>query len=301
VNVRQTSSAETFAKQALPFLQQREAEHNLLIALLNQLLAAPRGSQSPRLITIKMDSEVVGTAIQVGDSPLILSRMVKPTALGALANHLKHQWHSPELRLRHALPKFAGPKGTAAALAQALHIQTRLRYGVTTAMSIHQLSQVQPLPTVAGALRLAEERDRPRLQAWCEAFERESFGELRDDPVRWSDRRLSQQDIYFWEVSLAQDSPSGASGAAMAQPVSMVGGNAFDERGGCIGPVYTPPEQRRRGYGSAAVAALSQRLLDQGCQHCYLFIDLANLTTQSLYQAIGYEPICDWDEYEFMQ
>ncbi len=294
MNVRQTSNAQTFAKLALPFLRQREAEHNLLISLLNQLLIAPRGSQSPRLISIQMDRDVVGIAMQVGDSPLVMSRMLKPIALGALANHLKRQWHSPELRLRHALPKFAGPKGTAASLAEALRIQTRLRYGLATAMGIHQLSQVKSLPVVPGALRVAEERDRPLLEAWCKAFELESFGELRDDPVRWSDRRLAQQDIYLWEVPPAQGSPD-------LSPVSMVGGNAFDEHGGCIGPVYTPPEQRRQGYGTMAVATLSQQLLDQGCTSCYLFADFANSTTHQIYQNIGYELVCNWDEYEFAE
>lgn len=297
MNVRQTSNAPTFAEQALPFLRQREAEHNLLISLLNQLLIAPGGHQSPRLISIEVDRDLVGIAMQVGDSPLLLSRVLKPIALGALANHLKRQWHSPELRLRHALPKFAGPKGTAAGLAEALRIQTRLRYGLTTAMGIHKLSKVQPLPPVAGALRVAQERDRPLLEAWCAAFETESFGELRDDPVRWSDRRIAQQDIYLWEIPPSAD---GASGVA-PQPVSMVGGNAFDEQGGCIGPVYTPPEQRCRGYGTAAVAALSRQLLDQGCSTCYLFTDFANSTTQQIYKTIGYELFCNWDEYELSE
>ncbi len=290
MNVRQTSNVQTFAKQALPFLRQREAENNLLLALINQLLEAPPGSVTPRLITIKMDSDVVGIALKAGDSPLLLSRMVKPTALGALAHHLKRQWHSPQLRLSHALPKFAGPKGTVAALAEALRIQTRLRYGITNAMRIHQLSQVQPLPAVAGQLRAAEEGDRPLLQAWCEAFERESFGELRDDPIRWADRRLAQKDIYLWEA------PS--NDATTTLPVSMVGGSSFDDHGGGIGPVYTPPNQRRQGYGSAAVATLSQQLLDQGCSICYLFTELSNPTSNHIYKTIGYQPVCDWDEYE---
>lgn len=294
MNVRQTSNAQTFAEQALPFLRQREADHNLLISLLNQLLVAPRSHQSPRLLSIEVDRDLVGIAMQVGDSPLVLSRMLKPIALGALANHLKRHWHSPELRLRHALPKFSGPKGTAAGLAEALRIQTRLRYGLATAMGIHQLSQLQPLPDIPGGLRAAEERDRPLLEAWCRAFEQESFGELRDDPVRWSDRRLAQQDIYLWEVPPVQGSPD-------SSPVSMVGGNAFDEQGGCIGPVYTPPEHRRQGYGTAAVAGLSQQLLDQGCTACYLFTDFANPTTHQIYQTIGYEMVCNWDEYELAE
>jgi predicted GNAT family acetyltransferase len=47
------------------------------------------------------------------------------------------------------------------------------------------------------------------------------------------------------------------------------------------------------------VAALSQTLLDQGRMYCFLFTDLANPTSNHIYQAIGYQPICDVNEYSF--
>ncbi len=64
-----------------------------------------------------------------------------------------------------------------------------------------------------------------------------------------------------------------------------------------IGPVYTPPADRRQGYASALVAAASQTLLDQGRRFCLLFTDLANPTSNHVYQAIGYEPVTDVDQY----
>ncbi len=59
-----------------------------------------------------------------------------------------------------------------------------------------------------------------------------------------------------------------------------------------IGPVYTPKEQRGRGYASAAVAAVSQLLLDDGAQVC-LFTDQANPTSNKIYEALGYRPVVD--------
>ncbi len=56
---------------------------------------------------------------------------------------------------------------------------------------------------------------------------------------------------------------------------------------------------RRQGYASSCVAALSQTLLDQGRKYCFLFTDLANPTSNHIYQAIGYQPICDMNEYWF--
>ena len=63
--------------------------------------------------------------------------------------------------------------------------------------------------------------------------------------------------------------------------------------------MYTPPERRRRGYASALVAALSQEQLDAGKEFCFLYTDLANPTSNKIYQDIGYEPVADVDEYRF--
>jgi predicted GNAT family acetyltransferase len=66
-----------------------------------------------------------------------------------------------------------------------------------------------------------------------------------------------------------------------------------------IGPVYTPPGQRGRGYASACVARLSQDMLDAGRTYCFLYTDLTNPTSNHIYQQIGYEPVCDVAEYRF--
>ena len=59
-----------------------------------------------------------------------------------------------------------------------------------------------------------------------------------------------------------------------------------------IGPVYTPPEQRRKGYAGAAVAEVSRIFLDAGARVC-LYTDQANPTSNGIYQAIGYQPVVD--------
>ncbi len=60
-----------------------------------------------------------------------------------------------------------------------------------------------------------------------------------------------------------------------------------------IGPVYTPPADRGQGYASALVAAVSQAQLDAGRRFCFLYADLANPTSNKIYQAIGYRPVTD--------
>lgn len=50
-------------------------------------------------------------------------------------------------------------------------------------------------------------------------------------------------------------------------------------------------------YASACVAALSQLILDEGKEFCTLFTDLANPTSNHIYQQIGYRPVCDFAEF----
>lgn len=69
--------------------------------------------------------------------------------------------------------------------------------------------------------------------------------------------------------------------------------------GARIGPVYTPPAARRRGYASALTAAIIRHYLDAGRRLCFLFTDLANPTSNRTYQAIGYEPVTDVNQYRF--
>ena len=59
-----------------------------------------------------------------------------------------------------------------------------------------------------------------------------------------------------------------------------------------VGPVYTPPAQRGRGWASNAVAGISRRIQAEGSRVC-LFTDQANPTSNKIYTALGYQPVAD--------
>ncbi len=97
-------------------------------------------------------------------------------------------------------------------------------------------------------------------------------------------QRIEVGDVYLWDDG---------------GPVSMAFRARPTPHGYTVTGVYTPPELRGRGYASACVAALSQRLLESGKQFCNLFTDLANPVSNSIYMKIGYKPVCDFTEYCF--
>jgi len=83
------------------------------------------------------------------------------------------------------------------------------------------------------------------------------------------------------------------------KPVSLAGFGGPTPNGLRIGPVYTPPEHRGHGFGSAVTAAASQVALDHGKRFCFLYTDLANPTSNAIYMRLGYRPVCDSREVAF--
>jgi ribosomal protein S18 acetylase RimI-like enzyme len=164
-------------------------------------------------------------------------------------------------------------------------VERRLRHG----QGIYKASAVEP-PDVPGRMRPAGEADRALLGEWWLAFVREALheGGPDADAAAAVDRRLIGR---------------GGSGAVVwddGGPVCFAGFGGRTPNGIRIGPVYTPPEHRRRGYGSALTAALTRRLLDEGRDYCFLYTDLANETSNRIYRAIGYELVCESAEYAFV-
>jgi predicted GNAT family acetyltransferase len=91
-------------------------------------------------------------------------------------------------------------------------------------------------------------------------------------------RRIDGHAVWFWEVD--------------GQPVHLTCVNPPTFGVARIGPVFTPVEHRGRGYASAAVAELSQRLLADGTR-VFLYTDQANPTSNAVYRSLGYEPVVD--------
>lgn len=82
-------------------------------------------------------------------------------------------------------------------------------------------------------------------------------------------------------------------------PVSMAGYTRELPAAIGVAFVYTPPYYRGKGYASSCVAQISQMALDKGYSKCVLNTDLSNPTSNSIYQKIGYTPVCDSLQLKF--
>lgn len=167
----------------------------------------------------------------------------------------------------------------------------RLGGGEATAaerMRLHTVDEVVPPRPVPGRLRRARPDEVDLVVRWFVAFgvdAAEQAGRagshvLLEEPDEATLLPpIEQGRVWLWEDE-------------NGVPVHVTGANAPAFGVSRVGPVYTPREQRGRGYASAAVAEVSQRLLDDGLRVC-LFTDLDNPTSNRVYEALGYRPVVD--------
>jgi GNAT superfamily N-acetyltransferase len=142
-----------------------------------------------------------------------------------------------------------------------------------------------PDPAPAGRARVAAPADSGLLVAWLEAFDHEVDNQERPAVERTVADRLSYGGLTLWEAG--------------DEPVSLAGMTRAVAGQVRLGPVYTPPGRRGRGFGGAATAAVSQAAKDAGAAEVLLYTDLANPTSNALYQRLGYQPVSDSVELWF--
>jgi ribosomal protein S18 acetylase RimI-like enzyme len=171
------------------------------------------------------------------------------------------------------------PEAAAAEFGKAWAACTGGRTAVHLRMRLYRLADLTPPdPFPAGAARLAGQSDYDLLVAWNDEFHAET-GAHGDDTGRIVADRLSHGGFYLWE--------DGGRLVAMAGLSRTVAGVAR------VAAVYTPPEHRRRGYGGAVTTAVTEQARARGAAEVVLYADVANPTSNALYQRLGYHPVAD--------
>ena len=118
----------------------------------------------------------------------------------------------------------------------------------------------------------------PLVARWFAEFG-EAIGEGGTDVRNQAGNRVASGRLMLWEAD--------------GVPVSMAGFTTIVAGQGRVAPVYTPYELRGRGYASGATCAASEAVRAAGAERVLLFTDLANPTSNSLYQRLGYYPVED--------
>jgi len=280
LRVERPDGIDAFVALAGDFLAAREAEHGLILGLAGNLQRGTLGLDEPPLLAVVLDQaagdRVVAAALRTPPYNLVVSMVDDLDAIDALAEALAGD----------PLPGVSAPRGVADRFAEGWTARTGQRARLSMAERIFRLTAVREPRPASGRMRAAERADRALLIAWIEAFTLEALNKSEDAAPgvdRWLEHRGRR--LWLWEDGDVR--------------VSLCGAGGETAHGIRIGPVYTPPEHRGHGYASNLVARVSQLLLAEGRQFVTLFTDLANPTSNRIYQDIGYEPVADFEVIDF--
>lgn len=257
-----------YVGEAEPFLRADLAENTIALTVIETLRAQGPDVFGPDpLFGWFHAGGVRGACLRTGTYPLLLSAMPERAA-ESLADVLTG----------HDLPGVSGDAPAVRAFAARWERRTGTIACVLMRQRLYRLESLEVGPLPSGGPRVAGASDRDLVREWFAVFEQESGAGGTENP-RLVDDRLSYGGVLLWEVA--------------GEPVSLAARTRVVAGMTRIGPVYTPPDRRRRGYGAAVTAALTRSALDAGAGQVLLFTDLANPTSNGIYQRIGYRAVSD--------
>jgi uncharacterized protein len=257
--------------RAGPHLSEDPVGNNLILTLLRSRVAHP---EPGRYWIVADPDRVHGVVFQ---SPLSFVATLTPMADEVAACAV-----DAIVDAGAELPGVHGEATTAARFAGRWSERTKSPAYPVQGQRLYELEHPSTPRAVGGSMRPAEAHDRSLLVEWLDAFQHET-GQSAERPTEVVDRRLRAGQLWVW------DDEGPVALTAISAPVDSVSR---------IGPVYTPPERRTSGYGSALVAAVSNAALARG-ERCILYTDLGNPTSNSIYRAIGYRCVSEVLRYRF--
>lgn len=274
------SDPKSFLAQAEPLLKSDPFSTNVIATVTTRIVSgALPGIEENLWSTIEGDhGQVIGAAMHTPPHNMFLSRMPQDAA-HALATDVAHSGR--------ALPGVNGATESTRAFARAWEGLTGRSSSIVTEMRMYRLVDlVWPEAPPGQAHRAETSRDLSVVAAWFAAFHDEEQPDApADDWTAMAQRRMNASEVHLWRTEGMPVALAAVSGAAVG--VARVG------------PVYTPLRWRRKGYGSSVTAAATAAALGAGAQHVVLYTDLANPTSNSIYQTIGYRPDHDAQERSF--
>jgi GNAT superfamily N-acetyltransferase len=275
VDVRIHEAAEQFRAIAEPLYRHDPVGNTIELTLLR----SARFGDDALLLTVWDDGVAVGAALQTPPYPLACNGIPAEAHLTVVKELA---------RIRADLSGVRGSRDTALAFTEAWRAVTGRDGTVGTQERLYRLGTLQPPTGVSGKYRDAVDSDTALLVDWVEHFFVETFGHQRDDAAgeRFVENATAVGDRFvLWHDG--------------GMPVSMAMLRAPSAGVSRIGPVFTPRSSRGCGYGSAVTAAASDLARRGGVDDVVLFADLANPTSNAIYQRIGFESVADSVRIDF--
>ncbi len=270
-----TRDADAFADKTRALFESGY-QYSLIASILRAVRAGRYGPAVPLFAYGTKDGKTSFAALRTPPWNLLATEIDPASARQLVAKWLQED---PEL------PGVSGPRAAARPITEAWRQHT----GGEARCRLRELAYVldrvtEPRRPAPGTLRTVRDDELTLAREWMRAFGRETKALPDDRADLIIEARAADRCLYVWD----DDGP-----CSLLATTPPVAGTVR------IGPVYTPPEHRRRGYAGTAVAAASREALAGGARHCALYTDVTNPTSNKIYAEIGYRQVGEHEEWEF--
>ncbi|MFP3378288.1 GNAT family N-acetyltransferase [Bacillus sp. SIMBA_069] len=257
-----------FKEDVTPFLEKNEQENNLILGVLQMV-------QEPIFMGVaKQREEIKVVFLQTEEKKQIIvaTSEIAEKDIVELAKKLTKVYSN--------VPGLIGNKKIVQKLAEEIAVLENKKTNVVMEQGVYALQQVKKKWTEDGAFREIGSDELPLIEQWIYQFcEDVRLPTTKEEAKQTAHTLITNRRLFGLEVD--------------GKLVSVVAKTRPTTNNITVNFVYTPKEVRKKGYASSCVAALSQRMLDEGYKTTTLYTDLANPTSNKIYQEIGYEQIAE--------
>lgn len=275
MDIETTGDAVRFRETAGAVLRQDPLRHTVIATTVNNIASGLDSPPEPPIfITARTGAGAAGIAMRAGRRDIYLGAL-SPDVIAAVAD-----------TFATTSPGAGGVEGpTTVAEAFAEHWCTAMGGGPVPAFAttLYRLGDLVA-PTVPGTARQATEADLDLCLSWMTAMRVETgipAGAPSEEALR---KRIRAGSWWLWEDG--------------GEPVSLVACQLPSFGWSRIGPVFTPPIARGRGYASALTAHVSRVLRAESVDVC-LFADTDNELTNRLYRRLGFRAVDGYTAFRF--
>ncbi|MGG5794442.1 GNAT family N-acetyltransferase [Bacillus nitratireducens] len=256
-----------FKEDVTPFLEKNEQENNLILGVLQVV-------QEPIFMAVaKRGEEIAVVFLQTVEKQMIVATSeIAEEDIVELAKELTKVY--PDI------PGFIGNKKVIQKLAEEIAILEQKKIVVEMEQGVYELKRVKKKWNKDEIFRTINSDELPLIEKWIYQFcEDVKLPTTKEEAKQTAHTLITTNRLFGLEVG--------------GKLVSVAAKTRPTTNNITVNFVYTPKEERKKGYASNCVAALSQRMLDEGYETTTLYTDLANPTSNKIYQEIGYEQIME--------
>ncbi|MBJ8051067.1 GNAT family N-acetyltransferase [Bacillus cereus] len=257
-----------FKKDVIPFLEKNEQENNLLLGVLQV-------AEEPMFMGVaKRGEEIAVVFLQTEEKiqMIVATSEISEVDIVKLAKELSKVY--PDI------PGVIGNKKIAQKLAEEIAVLENKKTNVVMEQGVYALQQIKKKWNEDGIFREITNDELPLIGKWIYQFcEDVKLPTTKEEAEQTAHTLITNNRLFGLEVD--------------GKLVSVAAKTRPTTNNITVNFVYTPKEARKKGYASNCVAALSQRMLNEGYKTTTLYTDLANPTSNKIYQEIGYEQIAE--------